>query len=36
MIAAAADRQGAAVRADPQTLAANPNLPFELETAVAS
>jgi hypothetical protein len=28
MIAAAADRQGAAVLADARTLAANPNLPF--------
>jgi N6-L-threonylcarbamoyladenine synthase len=35
MIAAAADRQGAAIRADPQTLAANPNLPFGLEGALA-
>jgi N6-L-threonylcarbamoyladenine synthase len=30
MIAAAADRQGDAVRADPATLTADPNLPFEL------
>jgi N6-L-threonylcarbamoyladenine synthase len=30
MIAAAADRQREAVRADPLTLAADPNLPFEL------
>jgi N6-L-threonylcarbamoyladenine synthase len=29
MIAAAADRQGAALRVDPATLSANPNLPFE-------
>jgi N6-L-threonylcarbamoyladenine synthase len=29
MIAAAADRQGEAVRADPRTLGADPNLPFE-------
>ncbi|MFY9779172.1 MAG: tRNA (adenosine(37)-N6)-threonylcarbamoyltransferase complex transferase subunit TsaD [Candidatus Baltobacteraceae bacterium] len=29
MIAAAADRQGEAVRADPLTLSADPNLPFE-------
>jgi N6-L-threonylcarbamoyladenine synthase len=36
MIAAAADRQGAAIRADPQTLAANPNLPFALETVAAT
>ncbi len=37
MIAAAADRQGEAVRADPMTLAANPNLPFTLpDPAVAS
>jgi len=28
MIAAAADRQGEAVRSDPETLSANPNLPF--------
>ncbi len=31
MIAAAADRQGAAVRTDPKTLAADPSLPFALE-----
>ena len=30
MIAAAADRQGEAVRVDPRTLGADPNLPFEL------
>ena len=30
MIAAAADRQGDAVRVDPLTLAADPNLPFEI------
>ena len=30
MIAAAADRQGEAVRANPLTLAADPNLPFEI------
>ena len=33
MIAAAADRQGEAVRADPLTLTADPNLPFELHAA---
>ena len=33
MIAAAADRQGVATLADPAALAANPNLPFELEPA---
>ena len=31
MIAAAADRQGATVRSDPKTLAADPSLPFALE-----
>jgi N6-L-threonylcarbamoyladenine synthase len=35
MIAAAADRQGEAVRADARTLTANPNLPFELAAALA-
>jgi N6-L-threonylcarbamoyladenine synthase len=33
MIAAAADRQAAAVAADPLTLSADPNLPFELNAA---
>jgi len=33
MIAAAADRQGAAVLADPKTLAADPNLPFAFADA---
>ncbi|HME04729.1 MAG TPA: tRNA (adenosine(37)-N6)-threonylcarbamoyltransferase complex transferase subunit TsaD [Solirubrobacteraceae bacterium] len=33
MIAAAADRQREAVRADPRTLSADPNLPFELPAA---
>jgi len=32
MIAAAADRQGDVVRADPLTLSADPSLPFELST----
>jgi N6-L-threonylcarbamoyladenine synthase len=36
MIAAAADRQGSALLADPRTLAANPNLPFGLGLAPAS
>jgi N6-L-threonylcarbamoyladenine synthase len=35
MIAAAADRQGDAVRADPLTLAANPNLPFLLQEPIS-
>jgi N6-L-threonylcarbamoyladenine synthase len=35
MIAAAADRQGEAVRADPLTLSADPNLPFEPRVAAA-
>ncbi len=35
MIAAAADRQGSAARADPRTLAANPNLPFAFAAASA-
>jgi N6-L-threonylcarbamoyladenine synthase len=34
MIAAAADRQGHMLLADPQTLAANPSLPFDLPQAV--
>ena len=34
MIAAAADRQGAAVLADARTLAANPNLPFAFASSV--
>ena len=34
MIAAAADRQGESVRADPLTLSANPNLPFVPAAAV--
>jgi N6-L-threonylcarbamoyladenine synthase len=33
MIAAAADRQGELVRADPETLVADPNLAFELDLA---
>lgn len=32
MIAAAADRQGETLRADPRTLTADPNFPFELPT----
>jgi N6-L-threonylcarbamoyladenine synthase len=35
MIAAAADRQGEAVRVDPRTLTADPNLPFEFPAAQA-
>jgi hypothetical protein len=34
MIAGAADRQGEALRADPKTLTANPNLPFEVPIAL--
>lgn len=36
MIAAAADRQGEALRADPVRLGADPNLPFEPRAAAAS
>ena len=36
MIAAAADRQGAAVLADPRRLAADPNLRFSFELDRAS
>jgi N6-L-threonylcarbamoyladenine synthase len=36
MIAAAADRQGATVLADPLTLAADPNLPFSLPVSTIS
>jgi N6-L-threonylcarbamoyladenine synthase len=36
MIAAAADRQGAAVAADPRTLCADPSLPFQLRPAAVA